>query len=97
MKTMEVKEVIVFELVPELLKRPKSFIIFINDDSKDRTIIHNSIITVLKSIEAVSVKRIVDNKVFFIELLKDENNIVQVNQSIIKTLYNKISDNEFEI
>ena len=97
MESQKIKEIIMFRLVQDAFKRPKSFTIFINDDSRDRTMIHDTIITVLKSIKAVSVKRIIDNKVFFIDLSKDENNIVQVSQTIITTLYNKINDNEFEI
>lgn len=97
METMKIKEIIMFRLVQDGFKRPKPFTIFINDDFRDRTMIHDTIITVLKSIKAVSVKRIIDNKVYFIDLPKDENNIVQVSQTIITTLYNKINNDEFEI
>lgn len=97
MKMNKVKDIVMFEVCQNVTKKPKSFTIFVNDDNRDRTIIYDTIITVLKSIGAVSVKRIIDNKVSFIDLSKDENDIVQINQSIIKTLYDKINNNEFEI
>lgn len=97
MEIKKVKEIIMFDLYQNSSKRPERFTIFVNDDNRDITMIHNTIITVLKLVEAVSVKRIIDNKVFFISLLKDENNIVQISKSIAMSLYKEISSNQYEI
>ena len=97
MEIKKVKEIIMFDIYQNNSTKHKSFKIFINDDNRNRTIIYDTIITVLKLVEAVSIKRIIDNKIFFIYLSKDEDNIVQISKSIAMSLYEQINSNKYEI
>ena len=93
-KTKEIKSIVMFDI-----KRGNvdiTFTVFVTDSFKDYDVVHNTIISMAKTMASSYIRSIIGNTVYFINSTEYSSNVA-IDEKVARIIYEHVKNNNYEI
>lgn len=92
--TKEIKSIIMFDLVRKGIDT--TFTVFVTASFKDYDVVHNTVISIAKTMGSNYVRSIIDNTVYFIDCLSNKRNSV-ISEEVARIIFEEVNKSVTEI
>lgn len=94
MKTKEIKSIVMFDIIRKRVDT--TFTVFVTDSFKDYDVVHNTIISMAKTMGSSYIRSVIDNTVYFVDSVS-VNRHSTIDEAVSKIIFSQVVKGATEI